>query len=80
MSDNKQDYMYPRQCSELAIHKSAGVNASEEKLCRLGYRTFLSLWSYPNLFQKHKLVKELCDLLVVFENHIIIFSAHHGKL
>lgn len=40
----------------------------------MGYRTFLSLWSYPNLFQKHKGAKELCDLLVVFENHIIIFS------
>lgn len=74
MINDEINYMYPQQCSEMAIHKSAGVNASEEKLCRLGYRTFLSLWSYPNLFQKHKLVKELCDLLVVFENHIIIFS------
>ena len=74
MINDEVNYMYPQRCSELAIHKSSGVNASEEKLCRLGYRTFLSLWSYPNLFQKHKLVKELCDLLVVFENHIIIFS------
>lgn len=74
MINDEEKCAYPRQCSEIAIHKSAGVNASEEKLCRLGYRTFLSLWSYPNLFQKHKLVKELCDLLVVFENHIIIFS------
>ena len=71
---NKEVYMYPQKSSGLVIPKSMGVNSSEMKLCRLGYRTFLSLWSYPNLFQKHKQVKELCDLLVVFENHIIIFS------
>lgn len=74
MINDEEKYMYPQQCSKIPIPKSTGVNASEAKLCRLGYRTFLSLWSYPNLFQKHKLVKELCDLLVVFENHIIIFS------
>lgn len=74
MSNEEVNYAYPRKCSEMAIHKSSGVTESEERLCRLGYHTFLSLWSYPNVFQKHKLVKELCDLLVVFENHIIIFS------
>ena len=65
---------YFKECPELSVKKSTGVTPSEEKLCKLGYGTFLSLWSYPNVFQKHKQVKELCDLLVVFENHIIIFS------
>ncbi|MDY6180824.1 MAG: SEC-C domain-containing protein [Candidatus Faecousia sp.] len=56
------------------IQKSHGVTESEEQLCHLGDNTFLSLWSYPNVFKKHKLPKELCDMLVVFDNHIIIFS------
>ena len=74
MNSPETAYEMARQSTVLPIKKSGGVTDSEAKLCRLGYQTFLSLWSYPNLFQKHKLVKELCDLLVVFENHIIIFS------
>lgn len=74
MTNSEFDDCYPKECPELFIKKSTGVTSSEEKLCKLGYGAFLSLWSYPNLFQKHKQVKELCDLLVVFENHIIIFS------
>ena len=74
MEQTKTMYETAQKCTGIPVQKSNGVTASEEKLGRLGYQTFLSLWSYPNLFQKHKLVKELCDLLVVFENHIIIFS------
>lgn len=62
-----------------AINKSKGSTASERYLAKLCERAFLSLWSYPNLYtnegiQKNKAGKELCDLLVVFDEHIIIFS------
>jgi len=54
------------------IIKSLGLNQSEEYLVNLCNRTFLSLWSYPNPYRAKG--KELCDLLVVFGNHILIFS------
>lgn len=67
------------------IKKSLGATDSETYLARLCDRTFLSLWSYPNLYRKQGQQKstqqkntgdgkELCDLLVVFENHVIILS------
>src|SRR5262249_25314930 len=34
----------------------------------------LSLWSYPGVYRDQKDGKEICDLLVVFGEHIIIFS------
>ncbi|EHF4963919.1 hypothetical protein B8Z52_004331 [Enterobacter hormaechei] len=63
-----------------AINKNIGGNDSEKYLSKLCERTFLSLWSYPNVYtdEGKKTAagdgKELCDLLVVFENHVIIFS------
>jgi len=57
----------------------AGVTATERYLNRLARRSFLSLWSYPGVYRDQGLGKrgegaEICDLLVVFENHILIFS------
>ena len=52
--------------------KSAGLTASERYLAALCERSFLSLWSYPNVYRQPG--KELCDNLVVFRDHIIIFS------
>jgi hypothetical protein len=40
-----------------------------ERLCKA---SFLSLWSFPN--PRVKQGKELCDLLVVCEPHVVIFS------
>jgi len=54
------------------ITKSTGLNEAEEYLTKLCEKTFLSLWGYANIYRKPG--KELCDLLVVFGNHIIIFS------
>ncbi len=54
------------------IKKSTGVNHSEKYLVKLCEKTFLSLWSYPNLFRAYN--KELSDLLVVFGDHVLIFS------
>ena len=57
-----------------AIQKADGLNESEKKLANLAEGSFLSLWSYPNLFIDKGDGKELCDLLVIFGNHVLIFS------
>ncbi len=64
-----------------AVTSSEGVTAAERYLAKLCRRSFLSMWSYPGVFRDQKAGeggkgdgKELCDLLIVFENHIIIFS------
>ncbi|MFA6552782.1 MAG: SEC-C domain-containing protein [Candidatus Paceibacterota bacterium] len=49
-----------------------GITEAEKYLYKLCRRTFLSLWSYPGLYKEPG--KELCDLLVIFENNVIIFS------
>ncbi len=54
------------------IVRSEGTTKSEQYLSKLCDRSFLNLWSYPNLFKSDG--KELCDLLVVCGDHILIFS------
>lgn len=61
------------------IIKNSGTTAAERYLARLCERTFLSLWSYPNVIRDEFLPgtrtgKEVCDLLVVFDDDIVIFS------
>lgn len=61
------------------IIKEDGITESERYLAKLTERKFLGLWSYPNVytdegFSKNNEGKELCDLLVVFDNKVIIFS------
>ena len=57
-----------------------GLTDSEGRLERLCRETFLTLWSYPGVCKDQGTgggrtgSKEVCDLLVVFENDIIIFS------
>lgn len=51
-----------------------GYNDSEKYLAAICERTFLSLYSYPNVFGKREPAMELCDLLVVVGDDIIIFS------
>lgn len=58
----------------LPIRRSDGVNPAERYLKQLCDHTFLSLWSYPGVYRYQGGPKEVCDLLVVFQNHIIIFS------
>jgi hypothetical protein len=54
------------------------VTESEAYLESLARKSFLSMWSYPNpVFGNHpssKAGKELCDLLVLFRNNVILFS------
>lgn len=61
------------------IIKSEGLNDSEKYLIKLSNKTFLNLWAYPNVYRDvlvngKKTGKELCDLLVVCGNQVIIFS------
>ncbi len=57
-----------------------GFTKEEQYLHSLGGRSFLQFWSWPNLFRdqgdvtKHGDGKEICDLIVVFDNDIILFS------
>ncbi|MDC8015871.1 hypothetical protein [Tahibacter soli] len=67
---------------EFAFGPNKGLEmptASEKVLAKLCSRSFLSLWSYPSPYQDKGFAqrgegKELCDLLVVFGNDVIIFS------
>jgi hypothetical protein len=64
------------------IVRSRGSTASERLLADLGEHAFLNLWSYPNLFNDKKQNgkgdgKELCDMLVVCGDDVVIFSDKH---
>jgi hypothetical protein len=65
------------------VEKADGVTAAERYLARLCSKTFLSLWSYPGVYRDQGKPhnggdgKEICDLLVVFDRHMIIFSDKH---
>ncbi len=52
--------------------ENIGLNETERFVYHLCKKSFLSLWSYPN--PKGKKGNELCDILVVCEPDIIIFS------
>ena len=55
-----------------------GITDSERLLTRLAKKAFLSLWSYSNVFTDEGRTagkgdgKELCDLLVVFGNDVLL--------
>jgi hypothetical protein len=59
------------------ITRSEGSNLSENRLAKLGDKVFFGLWSYPNLYYEKG--KELADLLVVCDKHILIFSDKNIK-
>lgn len=54
------------------------VTASEAHLERLSRAAFLRIWSYPNPFNGKG--KELCDLLLVFGDDVVVFSDKHCAL
>jgi hypothetical protein len=72
--------MTDNSTSASVVSPSEGVTPAERYLAKLCKRSFLSIWSYPAVFRDQGRVngkgdgKEVCDLLVVFENHILIFS------
>ncbi len=54
------------------VERGSGTTDSERYLQRLGERSFLKFWSHPCVYQRPG--RELCDLLIVFGNDVIIFS------
>lgn len=61
------------------IHRADGITRTERYLKSLCDHTFLSLWSYPGVYRDQGgenagLGKEISDLMVVFDEHIILFS------
>ena len=56
----------------MQFKKGRGLTASEKILSELCERSFLRLWTYPNLSKKPG--KELADLLVIFRDDLVIFS------
>ena len=61
------------------VIKAKGVTPSERYLAQLAEKSFLNLWSYPSPYRNQKQGghgdgKEICDLLVVCDRYIIIFS------
>lgn len=59
------------------IEKSIGITRTERWLGALCERTFLGMWSYPS--PKRDDGKELCDLLVAFENTVVVFFDREGQ-
>jgi len=64
---------------------SEGVTESERYLFRLACGSFISLWTFSGIYrdQGRKSCKgdgkELCDLVVVFGDHVVLFSDKHCK-
>lgn len=56
------------------IIQSEGVTKAERYLKKLCNRSFLTLWSYTGIYNDRGTGQEVCDLLVIFGDHIIIFS------
>lgn len=56
----------------MKIEKSKGFTQGEQGVAEICEKSFLSLWSYPNLFYEKN--KELCDVLIVFGNTVFIIS------
>lgn len=76
--DSARPWFAVREATE-AIQRAEGVTTAERYLQRLCERSFLRLWSYPGVYRDQGVAsgrggKEVCDLLVVFENHVIVFS------
>lgn len=62
-----------------AVPRSGGTTVSEQYLAKLAELSFLDLWSYANPYRNQKVKgagngKELSDLIVVCDPHVIIFS------
>ncbi|WP_066525799.1 hypothetical protein [Erythrobacter sp. CCH5-A1] len=60
------------------IERGQGITRSERKLAKLADKTFLSLWAYPNSYNDRDMRKgqgkELCDLLAVCGDDVLVFS------
>jgi len=65
--------------SPTAVHRADGVTHAERYLAWLCKRSFLAMWSYSGIYRdqmtgKGGHGKEVADLIVVFQDHVLIFS------
>jgi hypothetical protein len=80
MNSNSSFGRYNKTLIQQSVQRRDGLTSTERYLKRLCDRSFLSLWSYPGVYRDQGRPgvsgdgKEVCDLLVVSERHIIIFS------
>src|ERR1700730_17909717 len=78
--DNSTDTEY---AGVFDLPNSQGLNPSERVLAQLCRRSFLSLWTYPNLHTDEGFkgetgsAKEFVDVLLVFGDDVILFSDKH---
>lgn len=63
------------------INRGTGTTESERFLAQIAEKSFLNLWTYPNVFRDQHINgsskgdgKELCDVLVVCGDDVVIFS------
>ncbi|MBX3402529.1 MAG: SEC-C domain-containing protein [Phycisphaeraceae bacterium] len=65
--------------SNASTGNEGGVTPSERYLAKLCRRSFLRLWSYPNLYRNQGNArggdgKEICDLVALYGNTVVLFS------
>ena len=63
--------------NNIALTKRVGQTETERLLATLCDNTFLNLWSWPSPFKADR--KELCDLLVVFDDHVFVFFDRENR-
>lgn len=56
------------------IQRDTSFTESERLINDLGAKSFLKFWTWPNLFRDQEGGKEICDLIVVFGNDILLIS------
>jgi hypothetical protein len=61
----------------MAIIKSTGFSRTEKLLGEICDKTFLKLWSYPNLYKADG--KEVCDVLSVFKDDVFLFFDRESR-
>lgn len=66
--------------SDIPIVRAIGSTPAERYLQKLCDRSFLSLWSYARPFRNQGGYKEICDLVVIMGDEVIIFSDKHCLL
>lgn len=56
------------------IQRDTSFTESERYVNGLGDKSFLKFWTWPNLFRDQEGGKEICDLIIVFGNDILLIS------
>src|SRR5438876_9572344 len=63
-----------------SVQRRDGITSTGRYLKQLCDQSFLSLWSYPGVYRDQGRPgvfgdgKAVCDLLVVFQRHVMLFS------